>query len=77
VARIKANVSHETGGLATVTNVIAKDSGNITNLKILNRSTDFFEILLDIEVKDTRHLNMIIASLRSKDAVQSVERYYG
>jgi len=77
VARIKATISHETGGLATVTNVIAKDLGNITNLKILNRSTDFFEMLLDIEVKDTRHLNTIIASLRAKEVVQSVERYYG
>ena len=77
VARIKASISHETGGLATVTSVIAKDLGNITNLKILNRSSDFFEILLDIEVKDTKHLNTIVASLRSKNVVQSVERYYG
>lgn len=77
IARIKATVSHETGGLAAVTNVIAKDLGNISNLKIMTRSTDFFEILLDIEVRDTRHLNTIIASLRSKEVVQSVERYYG
>lgn len=77
VARIKVTVSHEAGGLATITNVIAKDMGNITNLKILNRSTDFFELLLDIEVKDIRHLNSIVASLRGKEAVQSVERHYG
>lgn len=77
VARIKVTVSHETGGLAVVTNVIAKDLGNITNLKILTRSSDFFELLIDIEVKDIKHLNSIIASLRGKDAVQSVERYYG
>ena len=77
VARIKVTLSHETGGLATLTNVIAKDFGNITNLKITNRSTDFFEMLLDIEVKDIRHLNSIIASLRGKEAVQSVERHYG
>jgi GTP pyrophosphokinase len=77
VARIKAVVLHETGGLATVTSVIAKDLGNITNLKILTRSTDFFEIMLDIEVRDTKHLNAITTSLRSQKAVQSVERYYG
>ena len=77
VARIKATVSHETGGLATVTTVIAKEKGNITNLKILNRSTDFFELLIDIEVKDIRHLNTLIAALRGKEAIQSVERYYG
>ena len=77
VARIRVNVSHETGGLATVTTVIAKELGNITNLKILNRSTDFFELLIDMEVRDTRHLDIIIASLKGKASVQSVDRYYG
>ncbi|MGE0755062.1 MAG: ACT domain-containing protein, partial [Alphaproteobacteria bacterium] len=75
VGRIRAHVSHEPSALATVTNIIAKENGNISNLKITNRSSDFFEILLDIEVKDIRHLNNIIAGLRSKEVVQSVERY--
>ena len=75
IARIKAHLSHEPAALATVTNVIAKELGNINNLKITNRSSDFFEILLDIEVRDSKHLNSIIAGLRSKEVVQSVERY--
>jgi GTP diphosphokinase / guanosine-3',5'-bis(diphosphate) 3'-diphosphatase len=75
VGRLKAHVSHEPAALATVTNVIAKEMGNINNLKIINRSSDFFEILLDIEVKDSKHLSNIIAGLRSKEVVQSVERY--
>jgi guanosine-3',5'-bis(diphosphate) 3'-pyrophosphohydrolase len=75
IGRLRAQVSHEPAALATVTNVIAKEMGNINNLKIVNRSTDFFEILLDIEVRDVRHLNNIIANLRSKEVVQSVERY--
>jgi len=77
VGRVKASVSHETGGLATVTNCIAKDLGNINNIKILNRSSDFFEIILDIEVKDLKHLNNIIANLKAKDVVQSIERFHG
>ncbi len=77
VGRVKASVSHETGGLATVTNSIAKDLGNINNIKILNRSSDFFEIILDIEVKDLKHLNNIIANLKAKDVVQSIERFHG
>ena len=75
VGRLRAHVSHEPAALATVTNVIAKEMGNISNLKIINRSIDFFEILMDIEVRDLRHLNNIIANLRSKEVVQSVERY--
>lgn len=75
IGRLHAYISHEPAALATVTNIIAKEMGNINNLKIINRSSDFFEILLDIEVKDLRHLNNIIAGLRSKEVVQSVERY--
>jgi guanosine-3',5'-bis(diphosphate) 3'-pyrophosphohydrolase len=75
IGRLRAHVSHEPAALATVTNVIAKEMGNISNLKIINRSSDFFEILLDIEVKDVKHLNNIIAGLRSKEVVQSIERY--
>ena len=74
VGRIKLSVSHETAALASIANVIAKDEGNISNLKITNRSTDFFEILIDVEVKNARHLAGIIASLKAKDVVQSVER---
>ncbi len=74
VGRLKITVSHETAALASVANVIAKDGGNINNLKILSRSTDFFDLLIDCEVKNARHLNSIIASLRAKDVVQAVER---
>lgn len=75
VGRVKAVVAHEAGGLAVVANTIAKDMGNITNIKITNRASDFFEMFIDIEVQDIHHLNNIIANLRSQQIVQSVERY--
>ncbi|MBM3618836.1 MAG: bifunctional (p)ppGpp synthetase/guanosine-3',5'-bis(diphosphate) 3'-pyrophosphohydrolase, partial [Alphaproteobacteria bacterium] len=75
VGRVKAVVAHETGGLAAVTNAIAKDLGNITNIKIINRASDFFEMLIDIEVQDVNHLNNIIASLRAKSIVHAIDRY--
>jgi GTP pyrophosphokinase len=74
IGRIKVSLSHEAAALASVANVIAKDLGNISNLKITNRSTDFFDILIDVEVKNARHLQNIITSLRAKDVVQAVER---
>lgn len=75
IGRLKVNVSNETASLATVTNVIARENGNISNFKIINRSMDFFELLIDVEVRDVRHLGNIIANLRSKAVVQSVERW--
>jgi GTP pyrophosphokinase len=40
--------------------------------KIVNRNSDFFEIILDIEVKGITSLSNIIASLRSSPSVHSV-----
>lgn len=75
VGRIKAILLHESGSLATISNVIAKNNGNINNLKVMSRSNDFFELVIDIEVRGVQHLTNIIASLRSKSCVHSVVRF--
>jgi len=74
VGRINLVVQNEPGSLGSLSTVIAKNLGNITNLKITNRSADFFEMLLDIEVRDVKHLTNIIAALRATPAINSVER---
>jgi GTP pyrophosphokinase len=77
VGRINVTLGNEPGSLGSLTTVIGKNAGNITNLKITNRSTDFFEILVDIEVQDVRHLTNIIAALRATPVINSVERARG
>jgi GTP pyrophosphokinase len=77
VGRINLVVANERGSLGTLSTVIAKNLGNINNLKITNRSNDFFEMVLDIEVRDARHLTDIIAALRATPAVNSVDRARG
>ena len=68
---------NEPGSLGALTSIIGKHQGNITNLKITNRSQDFFEILVDIEVEDVKHLTNIIAALRAAPSINSVERARG
>ena len=75
VGRIRANVSHEKGSMAAIANAISRDEGNISNFKILTRNSDFFELLIDVEVRDLNHLTQIIANMRGLDVVQSIERY--
>ena len=70
-------IANQLGSLGSLTTVIGKNNGNIMNLKIVNRSTDFFEILIDVEVKDVKHLTNIIAALRATPAINSVERARG
>ena len=74
VGRIRIVLANEPGSLANLTSVIGRNSGNITNLKITDRSTDFFELLVDIEVVDVKQLTNIAAGLRATPEVISVSR---
>jgi GTP pyrophosphokinase len=77
VGRIHLIVANERGTLGSLSTVIAKNFGNINNLKITNRSADFFEFAIDIEVSDAKHLTDIIAALRAVPQVTSVDRARG
>ena len=77
VGRLEVTITNEAGALAALTTVIGKNGGNITNLKIVNRTLDFWDMLLDVYVHDTRHLSNIIAALRATPQVASVDRARG
>ncbi|MEI8395348.1 MAG: bifunctional (p)ppGpp synthetase/guanosine-3',5'-bis(diphosphate) 3'-pyrophosphohydrolase, partial [Rhodospirillaceae bacterium] len=77
VGRIAVAIANEPGSLGSLTTVIGKNGGNITNLKITNRNQDYFELLVDIDVKDAKHLTNIMAALRATPAISSVDRARG
>lgn len=77
VGRIDMTVANEAGALGTISTVIGKNGGNITNLNITSRSLDFWDMALDVFVNDTRHLNNIIAALRATPQIVRVERARG
>ncbi len=76
-ARIHTILSNTPGSLGTLSTVIGRDGGNISNLKVTNRSADFFELLVDIEVLDVKQLTNIIAALRASSVIHTVERQRG
>ncbi len=75
--RLHLVVANEPGSLGGLSTIIGKNYGNISNLKITNRSVDFFEMLIDVEVQDVKHLSNIIAALRATAVVISVDRARG
>ena len=75
--RISAIGVNAPNTLAAVTNAISKQDGAIINLKITNRQQDFFEVLVDVEVRDTKHLANVIAGLRGASGITQVERARG
>ena len=74
VGRVSATLANEPGSLGTLSTVIGKNAGNINNLKIVNRNVDFFDLIIDIEVEDAKHLNNIIAALRATPVISTIGR---
>jgi GTP diphosphokinase / guanosine-3',5'-bis(diphosphate) 3'-diphosphatase len=76
-ARLMVQNVNEPGSLAQVATVIAEHDGNIDNISMSRRSPDFTELTIDLEVYDLKHLSAIIAQLRAKAVVASVDRVNG
>ena len=72
--RLKLMLSNEPGSLGEISNIMARNNANISNLNIVYRTVSYFEIMVDVEVKNLDHLNSIIADLKSSKAVSYVAR---
>jgi guanosine-3',5'-bis(diphosphate) 3'-pyrophosphohydrolase len=73
-AQIKVTARNEPGTLAQIAQVIAEADGNIDNVKMVARSSDYHEMLIDLEVWDLKHLVRIISTLRDRSAVSDAVR---
>jgi guanosine-3',5'-bis(diphosphate) 3'-pyrophosphohydrolase len=74
VARVFMVVIHQPGTVAAITAIIARETANIINLQFNNRTPEFYEINIDLDVKNLDHLMRIIAALRMSQRVLLVER---
>ena len=77
IGRLGVVLENEPGSLGSLTSIIGKNGGNIINLKIITRAIDFFEMQIDVEVSDIKHLRNIIGALRATPVITSVERARG
>ncbi len=77
VGRLSIVLANNVGSLGFLSTIIGKHDSNITNLKITNRSPDFFDMMVDLEVRDLPHLSHIMKAIKDTPAVHSVERPRG
>lgn len=75
-ARISVTALNEPGTLAQIAKVIGEAGGNIDNVRMVRRASDFTQMRIELEVLDLVHLNHIIAGLREKAVVNKVERVF-
>jgi GTP pyrophosphokinase len=75
-ARISITALNEPGTLAQIAKLIGEAGGNIDNVRMVRRASDFTQMRIELEVLDLVHLNQIIAGLREKAVVNKVERVF-
>ncbi len=74
LARLTATIKNAPGVLGQVCTTIGETGGNIVGLRMHHRQSDFFDVVLDIDVTDAKHLTHIAAALRANPSVEEVER---
>ena len=74
VARLEVTISNEPGALARLCQLIADQRANIDYLLTAERTPDFFRIVLDVEVRDVKHLDAILTVLDAQPIVSAATR---
>jgi guanosine-3',5'-bis(diphosphate) 3'-pyrophosphohydrolase len=77
LARLHATIGNAPGVLGQVCTIIGEAGGNIVNLRMHHRQSDFFDVDIDVEVRDAKHLTNISAALRTCPTVETVDRTRG
>ncbi len=73
--RIRMNVSHQRGVLATVAASIADAAANIENVELKERDDRYISLFFVIEVKDRTHLAQVMRRIRVLKSVSQISRH--
>jgi GTP pyrophosphokinase/guanosine-3',5'-bis(diphosphate) 3'-pyrophosphohydrolase len=76
-ARLTATIRNAPGVLGQACTIIGEAGGNIVGLRMHHRQSDFFDVDIDVDVNDARHLTHISAALRANPSVETVDRVRG
>ena len=77
LSKLSATIKNAPGVLGQACTVIGEAGGNIVNLRMHRRQSDFFDVDFDVEVKDAKHLTHIAAALRANPSIETVDRAKG
>ena len=73
-SRLCATIRNAPGVLGQACTLIGEAGGNIVNMRMHHRQSDFFDVDFDIDVTGVRHLTNIAAALRACPSVETVDR---
>ncbi len=76
-AQIVVSAINEPGTLGLIATLIGESGANIDHVQFVNRSPDVRDVVIDIEVRDLKHLSGILSQLKQSSVVSKVDRVNG
>ena len=67
-------LQNKVGSLHRITSCIKKANINIVDLNVTKRSEDFFNIDINLQVNDLKHLDELMLSLKLEETIYRIKR---
>ncbi len=77
LACIEATIANDAGVLGRICTLIGEQHANISDIVFTDRKPDFYRMVIDLEVRDVKHLHNVQTALEADSAVAEVSRFRG
>jgi len=72
---IEMTLSNESGVLGRICTLIGEQKANISDLHFVDRKPDFFRILIDVDVRNAKHLHAVMMAVEADSDVAALSRF--
>ena len=72
---LKITIANDAGVLGHICTLIGQQKANISDLHFTDRKPDFYSLVVEVELRDTEHLHMLLTALEAESDVAQVERW--
>ncbi|MBU2992604.1 bifunctional (p)ppGpp synthetase/guanosine-3',5'-bis(diphosphate) 3'-pyrophosphohydrolase [Octadecabacter sp. 1_MG-2023] len=72
---LELTITNDAGVLGRICSVIGEHDANISDLVFVDRKPDYFRLLMDVDLRDTEHMHIIMNALEVDSNVAAVARH--
>ncbi|MEO1314539.1 MAG: RelA/SpoT AH/RIS domain-containing protein, partial [Pseudomonadota bacterium] len=77
LACIEATIANDAGILGRICTLIGEQHANISDIVFTERKPDFYRMVIDLEVRDVKHLHNVQTAMEADSDVTEVHRFRG
>ncbi len=68
-------ISNDAGVLGRICTLIGEQGANISDLLFVDRKSDFYRLIIDVDLRDIEHMHTVMLALEAESDVASIKRH--